>query len=305
MEKRTCQGVYVCSKCGLVVRPKTQESSRKQQRESPCHECGATLDIYTCSGTALYQGVIARDGKNIRVWEHEGVHNHPRPGVGSRLSASERRAVDEQVELNPDASVHRLRTGTSRRDSVPLGVINPRLNDARASRYQVEQSRKRLNLAAPATSKGGLAFFHSINSINIDLGETFCIDSQYHTAPGYMSFQTDWMRTMLEGVVDNWKGRSEHVEGRQGMVTDANESFFRRVKSGESLLSTCVFSTTLRAWVPVLWTLMLGKDIAHHRPHFRHLFQLIVQKLLADGSRFEKDYLLTVCCTSRLCPLCC
>lgn len=89
------------------------------------------------------------------------------------------------------------------------------------------------------------------------------------------------MREILLKAVDDWKNESPNAEARHGFVTDGNESFFQ----DGVLLTTCIFSTTLKSWVPVLWTWTPKRDVESHRPHFRYLFRQVVDQMGADFDR--------------------
>ena len=97
------------------------------------------------------------------------------------------------------------------------------------------------------------------------------------------------MEQNLQEAVADWIENSTDGPdaGRHGFVTDGNHSFFR----DGTLLTTCSFSSVMKAWVPVLYTWVARLDTEHHRPHFRFLNSQIVK---AAGAKFENKFLLNV-----------
>ncbi len=275
-EARLCLGVYRCTSCGHLVRPRTSKTTRDKQRSEACPNgrcrVEGSLQPLECDAVA-YHYKLERNGEQVQVWEQVGSHRHPRP-PGGRVSLAEENAVDEQVKRRPDASAHQLRTGSGLPGSVPLVDINPSLSNPRAARYVVNKSMSRLGLQPSATAKGGLALLHDLGALPGKLGGRFIVESSF-SGPTYFSIQTPFMETIIEESVEDWiaQDMSGPDAGRHGFVTDGDQSFFRQ----GTLLTTCAFSTTLNKWVPVLYTWIDGLDTEHHRPHFRRLNQSIVQ----------------------------
>lgn len=244
------------------------------------------LEEISCDAVSYFY-VLDREGAAIEVWEHSGVHSHPRP-PGGRLSRPERDAVDKQVIRRPEASVHQLRTGDAAPGSIPLAEINPGLADPRTARYEVNKSQAHLGLQASGTAKGGLAVLHDLGGLNNKLGVRFIIESSF-SSPTYFALRTPFMISVIRESVGDWvtQDLSGPDAGRHGFVTDGDQSFCRQ----GTLLATCAFSTTLCQWVPVLYTWMDALDAEHHRPHFRLLNQAIID---AAGTDFEAKYLTAV-----------
>ena len=209
-------------------------------------ECNARTD-----GSSIEQ-----DGITLLVWEHFGKHEHGRP-PGGRLSNIEEEEVDIQVGQRHESSVHALRTGDTGPGSVPLGEISSVLANPRAARYQVSKSKRRQGLTEYYPTKGIPSFLGSFTSVQEKLKKPFIIDSSIH-GPTYLTFQTPFMKRMLEECVDDWSDPSS--DGRHGLVTDGDHSYFK-----EGVLNvSCAFNSVLSAWVPVLYTWILKLDVAHH-----------------------------------------
>lgn len=93
---------------------------------------------------------------------------------------------------------------------------------------------------------------------------------------------------ILTEAMEDWVEEEVRADGRHGMVTDGSHSFFRE---GE-LLTSSVFSAVTLTWLPGLFTWILGRDTAHHIPHFDRIAKQIVS---AMGSKFDRKHLLHVC----------
>ncbi|KAF8965742.1 hypothetical protein BDZ97DRAFT_1918031 [Flammula alnicola] len=291
VEQRNCLGVFSCANavCGCLIRPKTDPSARKNQLHNGCRLCHSPIVQIACQARS-YHYETSNNGVIYSVWEHSGIHSHERP-PGGQLSVAEQEAVDAQVTRNPTALVHALRTGDTFPGSVPLPEISGTLANPQVARYQVGQSQARLGISPPAASKGGLAVLKSLFDLQQEFKTPFIINSSIH-GPAFLTFQTPFMRTTLEKSVDSWNDQTpgNHLMARHGFVTDGDHSFFR-----EGVLNvTCVFNPVMLAWIPVLYTWILRQDIAHHRPHFRHIQETVVKYLQLKGLEFEPKYLLHV-----------
>ncbi|KAH6867886.1 hypothetical protein BKA70DRAFT_1492279 [Coprinopsis sp. MPI-PUGE-AT-0042] len=291
-DKWKCLGVFVCTGCQTPVRPGTDRSSRALRLAAPCKACGTGRLVHVECATAFsYQGSFIRDDTTWVYWTHEGEHQHIRPPE-NHARESDKRLLDREVARNPAASAHELRTGTSDPASVPLGDITPVFSKASKSRYAVNESKARQNIPSPSTTKlGGFGFLKALKELRQELGEPFVIASSL-SGPTYMVFRTKFMEEMIEQSVEDWISMNERVEHRHGFVTDGSHSFFKQ--GNGVLLSTCVFSSVLRAWVPALYTWIESLDTEHHQAHFHHLFDVVVKKIARDGLRFEKRFLLNV-----------
>ncbi|KAJ7768047.1 hypothetical protein B0H14DRAFT_3895019 [Mycena olivaceomarginata] len=289
-EMRLCLGVFRCSGCGRLTRPKTQTAARNQQQKKGCTERTCRIDTYLIHDTCdarTFQYKINRYGQLILVWEHYGDHSaHARP-PGDTLSKAQEDQVDIQVMRKHDANAHELRTGDPGPGSIPLPTIAPTLAAPSSARYQVAQSQVRLGINT-GSSKGGLAVMSSFADLVKRLSTPFIIDSSL-SGPVYMTFQTPFMDTVLREAVESWiLDLAEGPEAsRHGFVTDGDHTFFRH----GPLLASCAFNSATREWIPILYSWINGQDKAHHRPHFAHIFQSIIKHA---GNRFSRQLLLCV-----------
>ncbi|KAL6306659.1 hypothetical protein BKA93DRAFT_823858 [Sparassis latifolia] len=195
---------------------------------------------------------------------------HPRP-PGAPLSKSEEVALDAQVLRRPGASTHELRTGDTAPGSIPLAEISPVLANPRTARYEKSKSQARLGLL-PAASKGAFGVLHSLGSLNEKLKEEFIINSSF-TGPTFFVMQTVFMKQIITDSMEDWilLAASRPDAGRHGLVTDADQSFFRN----GHLIVTCAFSTVL----------------CQTSSHFHHLNRCIV---IAAGPNFQDKFLLAI-----------
>ncbi|KAF6747390.1 hypothetical protein DFP72DRAFT_854370 [Ephemerocybe angulata] len=290
-DKSRCLGVYVCPNedCGIPVRPGPDTKVQNTQIDEGCRQCGSSpLTEYTCSAVTYTYREVGEDGQIYVCWQHQGVHEHMRPPHNGRLSHYEKAAIDREVSRNPDASAHRLRIGGKTPGSLPLAKISPALSDPRRARYQQKESRARLGLSAPPI-RSGITFFKKINGINSELKEVFLVDSSLHNL-GYLTFQTPWMKNQIKESVLDWVKMGPETEGRHGFVTDGNHSYF---KDGVLLVS-CIFSSKLLSWVPVLFSWLSRIDTAHHIPHFNRISTTVLETVHGLDIPFDPKFLLHV-----------
>ncbi|KAI0085310.1 hypothetical protein BDY19DRAFT_996853 [Irpex rosettiformis] len=286
-ERRGCLGVLQCDTCLSLKRPNTQKDSLGAQIAANCsrRRCpNPQLRHIQCQAYTLQWMVKDDTGDTILVWEHYGEHHHPRP-PGGPLSNEEQDKLDAQVSLRPDASTHQLRTGTITRGSVPLADITPVLANPRRARTEVAKSRDRLGLQ-PESHKGGVGFLKSIGTLfDETIREPFLLSSGM-VCPAYVTVQTAFMREVLADAVRDWLQAAAigPDAGRHGCVTDGDHSFFTQ----GNLITTCMFSSTMNQWVPVLYTWMLHMDTDHYFVHFQ---QLNAGLILAAGDKFDRRLL--------------
>ncbi|KAF6748308.1 hypothetical protein DFP72DRAFT_820488, partial [Ephemerocybe angulata] len=283
-EVRACQGVFICSGCRRPCRPAVKAPSQREQLRKGCGSCGSALIVHECKDARVYMTVIPGEEGDVLRWEHRGKHAHPRPPPSGRLSHAEQAALDLQVLKNPSATAHQLRTGTL--NSTPLHAISPSLVKPSAARYQIEKSRALQGIITASTSKGGFSFIDSLTDLKDKHGNPFMISATL-VGEKVLMFQTPFMRDALVESINEWTSDDSHSEGRHGLVTDGNHSFFRE----GVLLVTCVFLTKTATWTPVLLTWIGGQNTEHHQPHFRHIFRFILEKA---GKNFEKKFLANV-----------
>ncbi|KAF6752572.1 hypothetical protein DFP72DRAFT_849711 [Ephemerocybe angulata] len=160
--------------------------------------------------------------------------------------------------------------------------------DPRRACYQQKESRARLGLSAPPI-RSGITFLKKINGINRELKETFLVDSSLHDL-GYLTFQTPWMKNQIKESVLDWVKMGPETEGRHGFVTDGNHSYF---KDGVLLVS-CIFSSKLLSWVPVLFSWLSRIDTAHHIPHFNRISTTVLETVHGLDIPFDPKFLLHV-----------
>lgn len=295
MERRGCLGVYQCTSCQQLVRPKTQRDARKAQLYGNCpnRRCQAqeSLENRSCKAYTLHWTEAGEDDPAVEIWEHHGTHDHPHPPGGSTLTRAEEKALDEQVSRRPDASAHQLRTGTTAPGSVPLGNVAPTLADSRKARYEVGKSQERQGIQTKASSKqSGATFIAAVAKLEADkLDEGFIINSSCSNPAYYFSLQNAHMKQVLSEAIDDWILASSEGPGagRHGFVTDGDHSFFRF----GTLLATCAFNVRTNTWAPVLYTWVCRMDTAHHKVHFQNLNRCVIK---AAGANFDRKMLINV-----------
>jgi len=288
-ELRRCLGVFKCNSCSQVARPNTK--TFRDQFDTGCPDPCNSPYIWMQCEAKTFRFVSERGGMQYSVWEHSGSHqSHPRP-PGGRLSLGQREAVKQQVMRHHDASSYQLRTGDLGPGSVPLAKISPSLANARSARYAVEKSCESLGIN-PRTQKGGGSLLRGFSELSRELSTPFLLDSSL-SGPVFILLGTPFMSLLMKEAVDDWitDAKEGPSVGRHGLVTDVDHSYFRQ----GNLLAPCAWSHVMEAWVPVLFCWVDRLNAEHHRPHFRRLFNDIVEH---SGTKFDKKFLTHVC--SRL-----
>ncbi|KAI0650987.1 hypothetical protein C8Q79DRAFT_1099915, partial [Trametes meyenii] len=244
--------------------------------------------LFKCDAITYHFYEEDEDGVFTDIWEHSGIHGHPRPPRnGHCLSKAETQAIEAQVLRRPEASAHQLRTGDSAPGSVPLAEISPVLADPRRARYQVNQARESLNLRPAASGKGGGSVLKTLSQLNKEFSAPFLVDSGF-VDHAFVVMQSPFMALIAEESVRDWiNPHDPDKDGRHGVVLDGDHSFFR----DGLLITACAFSTTLAAWVPIVYTWVGGQSAQDHRPHFRCLNSTIIR---TAGDKFDPKLLSVV-----------
>lgn len=288
-----CLGLFTClnPQCKQPFRPKTKDQERKAQLKSLCPNCNIgqlVLSAGPCPAKC-YTFTYSEIDATYRVWDHVGIHNHPRLPEDGYFSAREKAAVIDAVRRNPTANAHGLRVnGGGAPGSEPLTKISPAFHDQSRVRHQKRRAEQQLGYSSGGVS-GGFSFLQKLFNLNSSLGETFIVDSGFHDTC-FVQFQTKFMEEAIKRTVDDWLEMDPRKEAKHGFVTDGNHSFF---KTGV-LLTTCIFDITTLMWIPVLYTWILNPDEAHHLPHFRRINEIIIQRLKELGLPIDPKFLLNV-----------
>ncbi|KAJ7137063.1 hypothetical protein C8R44DRAFT_948832 [Mycena epipterygia] len=272
VDKQLCLGVFHCGcidECGLPTRffrPKKEKRPREKQCSETCHICHLTLTFEATFRAGIAETIVL-------LFYHHGRHEHGRPPI-KILPAADRAALDRHVRENPQLTAQQLRAGAGP-TQVPLGDINPILLGARKARSEVENSRVRQGIIAPApTRNSGFQLLDSLSSLQESFETPWIVKSDLLDGR-FIVMQTPFMReVLLQDQIRSWHEENLEAEsGRHGLVTDGCHDF---VKQG-ILLTSLVFSQILMRWAPVLFTWMGKFDEAHHKSHFDQLVYAIAE----------------------------
>lgn len=283
VESRSCLGVFQCRACLTPARPKTRKT--KEQFASGC-PCGGEFTWSKCEAKT-YHFSVWRDRIEYLVWEHEGSHkSHKRPPAG-RLTKSEWDAVGNQAGRHHEATALQLRNGDLGPGSVPLAKIAPNLANARAARYAIQKIRDTQGISSK-TQKSAASVLRGFADLKKDLSTPFLIDSGVD-GPIYIVMVTPFMAHITKEAIEDWIRDPDEgpSAGRHGFVTDGDHKFFRQ----GNLLVTSAWSSVLMSWVPIVYSWVDSLDADHHRPHFRALFQAILEYA---GDDFDKKFFANV-----------
>ncbi|KAG8930848.1 hypothetical protein FRC01_002192 [Tulasnella sp. 417] len=92
--------------------------------------------------------------------------------------------------------------------------------------------------------------------------------------------QTPFMaHCLIKENIESWKLETHPEEsGRHGFVTDGAHKFWQK----GLLATTCSFSSTLKRWVPVVFSWMGTQDTNTYAIHFYHLFRIMAEEAGTD-----------------------
>lgn len=279
VDKRVCLGVFQCacsSDAGDPIRffrPKKEKAARDKQRSETCHICHSTLTYVSCPASLTYYMYKDHEDIQYSVRQHSGRHEHGRPPI-KVLPAADRAALDRQVRENPSLTAQQLRAGGGP-TQIALGDINPVLLGARKARTEVENSKVRQGIAAPATTRNsGFQLLDSLSTLQDSFETPWIIKSDLMDGR-FIVMQTPFMRdVLLQDQIRSWHGENLEAEsGRHGLVTDGCHDFFKQ----GILLTSLVFSQVIMRWAPVLFTWIGKFDERHHKSHFDQLVYVIAE----------------------------
>ncbi|KAJ7740792.1 hypothetical protein B0H16DRAFT_1728796 [Mycena metata] len=293
VDKRVCLGVFRC-RCTSATgdpsrffRPRKEKAARERQQSETCHICRSTLTLIPCEASLTYYRYLGHGGLEHSVRQHLGHHEHPHPPIKT-LSAADREALDKQVRENPSLTAQQLRAGAGP-TQIALGDINPVLLGARKARYEVENSKVRQGIVAPATLRNsGFQLLNSLVSLQESCDTPWIVKSDLMDGQ-FIVMQTPFMRdTLLRDQVQSWHQETLEAEsGRHGVVTDGCHDFFKQ----GILLVSLVFSPILWRWAPILFTWIGRFDEHHRKSHFAQLVYVIAE-LCTQGLGYAFDELL-------------
>ncbi|KAJ7604282.1 hypothetical protein DFH06DRAFT_1310588 [Mycena polygramma] len=278
-DKRVCLGVFHCA-CltdtgdhKRLYRPRKEKRARDNQCGETCHICHKTLTYVSCSASLTYYLYADQDGVEHSVRQHEGRHEHSRPPI-KVLPAAHRAALDRQVRENPTLTAQQLRAGAGS-TQVALGDIDPILLGARKARAEVEKSKVRQGIIAPAaTRNSGFQLLDSLDSLQEAFETPWIVKSDLMDGR-FIVMQTPFMRdVLLRDQISSWREENLEAEsGRHGLVTDGSHDFFTQ----GILLASLVFSQIIMRWTPILFTWIGKLDERHHKSHFDQLVYVIAE----------------------------
>jgi hypothetical protein len=84
--------------------------------------------------------------------------------------------------------------------------------------------------------------------------------------------QTKWMRSQLKELV------RDDSRNNLGILTDTTYKYFR----GGFLMTSSVYSLTLRRWIPILLSFIRKEDEEHMKEHFRYLIECSQADMSSD-----------------------
>ncbi|PPQ81362.1 hypothetical protein CVT26_014503 [Gymnopilus dilepis] len=292
-EVRICLGVIQCANpdCRNLLRPNTHAASRTRQLDGNCINklcrLPSRLKYIQCLAKS-YHYRAEHDGISYSVWEHEGTHSHPQPPPkGRRINIPARRTTTEPQHLTHTLPrslsppvLTKPATGFSH-----LNNLSPAASDHERSPSQISP-RDRVSFPSGPGEKF-TSCLANISEVQEELDSPFLVESSF-AGPTYLVFQTSFMRRYLEEFVETHYLKSQEFSTALPLfitITDANRTLFK-----EGVFdATCIFDMTMFTWVPVSYTWARQHDTAHHKPHFRHLNQCIIDYIRAAGSKIEFD----------------
>ena len=169
---------------------------------------------------------------------------------------------------NPKVGPRSLRTGSDTRPSVTK--INPILCNIGVVR---RVRKKDLKTSGIEGSFAALAQFAK------GVHEEFIVDTKMSKDVAIVSLQTDYMRTVLEEATSGLQ--SDTVEG---VICDAGYD------GNIDIHFTSSFDAILGRWVPVLISLIFGRNKDHYNAHWSLLFNSYGPTINSSWSNFVKTF---------------
>ncbi|KAJ6530713.1 hypothetical protein B0H19DRAFT_1327962 [Mycena capillaripes] len=289
VDKRVCLGVFHC-KCSSdagtpsrFFRPKKEKTPREKQLSETCHICHSTLTYVSFGSFPIFANLEPDLGFALCASTPGTPRAQPSPI--KVLPAADRAALDRQVRENPSLTAQQLRAGGGPTQTA-LGDINPILLGARKARTEVENSKVRQGIVAPAaTRNSGFQLLDSLSTLQDSFETPWIVKSDLMDGR-FIVMQTPFMRdVLLQDQIRSWHEENLEAEsGRHGLVTDGCHDFFKQ----GILLTSLVFSQVVMRWAPVLFTWIGKLDERHHRSHFDQLVYVIA-KLCTRGLGYAFD----------------
>ncbi|KAJ6567535.1 hypothetical protein B0H10DRAFT_2357232 [Mycena sp. CBHHK59/15] len=221
-------------------RPKTGKAAQDKQHDETCHICRKTFVTTMIKGILKQYGIILG---GIPMLTH--------------LLLGWRKATVQQLHAGAGPS------------QITLGDINPILLNSRKARHEVEKSKIRQQLIAPASScNSSFQLLDSFSALKESLDTPWIVKADL-LEHQYNCMQTPFMRdVLLRDSVKSWHEENLEAEsGRHGVIMDGTHDFFNQ----GILLTSLVFSQVVLRWVAVLYTWIRKQNEEHHMPHFGQL----------------------------------
>ncbi|KAJ3834886.1 hypothetical protein F5878DRAFT_588901 [Lentinula raphanica] len=270
---RCCLGVIVCEndECNTIIRPQTIPGGVQRQLLKRCR-CNAKLRRVTCG----VQMVIWtwKDGKHI---ENSGFHTHPRVTHLLHPLPNERVRFEELVDNNPSATPAQLLVGQRTLSGVRKSAAN--ISPIYTNRDRIAKDRQRIINSAKYS--GGDRFISGFHEFHQEHPH-FIVHSIFGEI-NMICMQSDFMRArLLNGI------SQRHDEPVNGIVSDAAHGFWREQNS--LLITSSVYDSELRCWMPVLFSYSDGASTEHYTRHFLVLMLSIGQSCTENKIPVKDEY---------------
>jgi hypothetical protein len=254
MVMRSCLGVYKCSECDFMERPKQPRKVKKfvlpreAKTQCPQHR-DAVMVHHSCH---CYSKSIPRN----TCWEvqHHGTHQHPRPppslaSIPPHLAAKAKQAILN----NPEAKAAKLRLGTNTREG--LAKMHPGFLNRNRVQYLFSKVLKPYKVGK---GFGSLAQFVRDNPQVMD---NFFRQIKLDDKATIFVMMTKGMEERL-----NFNDSPLQTDTIHGVVSDHD------FEGEVDLTFTSKYDIVLGSWSPVCASIHYGRTAEHYRQHFKTLF---------------------------------
>ena len=252
---KTCLGVFKCTMCDFVERPRqplaTRKNAKPQEPRKHCLQHGSLGEWQQCDAT-LKVHVPHRhmDEPVVITFTHVGLHRHPRPppirpdGIG-------RQTLDGVVNIAPELPPKNLQVGTATRKPAP------EFHPAYANLDRISNHRRHtISKHAPGNTLGDLSAYET------ELDDDFIQSSSMAQRDQHFSIQTLFFREeYIHTLKECMQSDSIHGWIVDGKHNDVN------------LTVTSTFCPAIKRTVPVLISVMHGKSSVHYEQHFLALLR--------------------------------
>jgi hypothetical protein len=256
--RKHCRGVLVCSSptCRFARRPIQNLAPLKKFLDDAsdekwiCNVCGSRIKYVSCSAV-----IVFAKNRDAMLMQHFGLHGHIVP-PNYKPDQYALRKLEEVIVAAPKSKPMQLVAGSRIERRKSVGTIDPIFVNKDMVAYHQKKIFKKRGVQLGKDMRRGIEvlveeFEASLHGHSLLPGESF------------ITLSCPFMNQLLLDV--------SRVKQDGGVLSDVTYSLF---KEGY-LLSSVVYSTVLKRWIPVMISWMDNLSSPTMRHHFVALFKII------------------------------